>query len=139
MRGDILELAAEPQLNVGMIVDGGLQRCLQIGAMHHPIGRAGAGACGLAKRQAGDFAARTRAHDADRFRHDRARAEPFLEAEADQHAAGIGGKLQAGAGFFQPFGLLQHHHAKAPRGQRQRRRQSPDSGTCDEDGARRGH
>ena len=53
--------------------------------------------------------------------------------------AGIGGELQAGAGLFQPLGLLQHDDAKAARGERQRRRQSSDPGTSDEDGARRRH
>lgn len=29
---------AEPQLDIGMVVDLRLQRGLQVGAMHHPIG-----------------------------------------------------------------------------------------------------
>ena len=57
VRGHVLELAAEPQIDVGMIVDRGRQRRLQVGAMHHPIGRAGAQCGGLAERQAGDLAA----------------------------------------------------------------------------------
>ncbi len=65
VRGHVLELAAEPQVDVGMVVDRGLQRRLQIGAMHHPIGRAGAQRGGFAERQAGDLAAGARAHDAD--------------------------------------------------------------------------
>ena len=136
---DVLELAAEPQVDIGMVVDLRLQRALQVGAMHHPIGRAGAKAGGLAERQAGDFAAGARAHDADGLGDHRARGEPRLQAEFDQHAAGIGRKLQAGAGFLQPFGLLQHDDAKALRGERQRRRQSPDPGTSDDDGARGSH
>ena len=55
--GHVLELAAEPQLDVRMVVDLCLQRVLQIGAVHHPIGRAGAKAGGFAERQAGDLAA----------------------------------------------------------------------------------
>ena len=35
---DILELAAQAQVDVGMLVDLGQQRGLQIGAVHHPIG-----------------------------------------------------------------------------------------------------
>ena len=38
MLGHVLELAAEPQLDIGMVVDVRLQRGLQVGAMHHPIG-----------------------------------------------------------------------------------------------------
>jgi len=57
MRGDVFELAAEPQIDIGVIVDMGLQRRLQIGAVHHPIRRAGAKGGGFAERQAGDFAA----------------------------------------------------------------------------------
>ena len=62
--------------------------------------------------------------------------EPRLQAELDQDAAGIGRELQAGAGFLQPLGLFQHDDAKALCGERQRRRQSPDPGTSDDDGAR---
>ena len=50
-------LAPEPQLDVGIVVDMGLQRRLQVGAMHHPVRRAGAKGGGLAERQAGDLAA----------------------------------------------------------------------------------
>ena len=57
MGDDVLELAAEPQFDIGIVDDLGLQRRLQIGAMHHPIGRAGARAGGFAERQAGDFTA----------------------------------------------------------------------------------
>ena len=107
--------------------------------MHHPIGRAGAECRGLAERQAADLAAGARAHDVDGFRHHRAPAEPRFKPELDQDAAGIGRKLQAGAGFLQLLGLLQHDDAKALLGKRQRGGQSPDAGTSDEDGARHGH
>ena len=117
----------------------GLQRRLQIGAMHHPIGRAGARGRGFAERQAADFAAAARAHQADAVGRDRARRKPRLQAEVDQDAAGIGRELQAGAGFLQPFGLFQNDDAKALCRKRQRGRQSPDPGTSDEDGARRRH
>jgi len=60
MAGDVLELAAEPQLDVGVVVDMGLQRRLQVGAMHHPIGRAGGNRGGFAERQADEFARRAR-------------------------------------------------------------------------------
>jgi len=66
-------------------------------------------------------------------------AELWLQAEFDQNTAGVGRKLQAGAGFFQPLGLFQQDDAKALCRKRQRRRQSPDPGTCDDDGPRRGH
>ena len=136
---DVFELAAEPQLDIGIVVDMGLQRRLQVGAMHHPVGRAGAKAGGLAERQAGDFAAAARAHDADGLGRDRARAQAILQSEIDQDAAGIGRQLQAGAGFLQPLGLFQNDDAKPLSGERQRRRQSADPGTGDDDGARGGH
>ena len=66
---------------------------------------------------------------------DGAGGEPRLQAEVDQHAAGIGRKLQAGAGFLEALGLLQNDDAKTLRGQRQRRRQSSDPGAGDEDRA----
>ncbi len=136
---DILELAAEPQFDIGIVVDMGLQRCLQIGAVQHPIGRVGPRSGAVAQRQAGDFAAASRAHDADGVGRDRARREPRLQSEFDQHAAGIGRKLQAGAGFLEAFGLFKNDDAKALSGERKRCRQSSDPGTCDHDGARRGH
>ena len=61
------------------------------------------------------------------------------EAEIDQHAAGIGGELQAGARFGQPLGFFQHDDAEAVRGQRQRGRQSADARTCNDNGAGRRH
>ena len=139
VRGHVLELAAEPQVDVRMIVDLGLQGGLQIGAMHHPIGGAGAQAGGLAERQAGDFAACARAHDGDRVGRDGARGEPRLQAEFDQDAAGVGRKLQAGTGFLQPFGLFQNDDAKAASRERKRRGQSSDPGTSNDDGARDRH
>jgi hypothetical protein len=52
-----------------------------------------------------------------------------------QHAAGIGGELQAGAGFLEAFGLFENDDAKTLSRERKRRRQSSDPGTSDEDGA----
>jgi len=135
MGGKVLELAAEPQFDVGIVVDLGGQRRLQVGAMHHPIGRAGAGRGCFAERQAGDFAAQAGAHDADGVGDHGAGGEARFEAEIDQHAAGIGRQLQAGAGLFKPLGLLENDDAKSLRSQRQRRRQSPDPGSGDEDRA----
>ena len=139
MRGHVLELAAEPQVDVRMVVDLGLQRALQIGAVHHPIGRAGTKAGGFAERQAGDLAARPRAHDVDGLGRHRTRRKSRLQAEVDQDSAGVRRKLQAGAGFLQPFGLLQNDDAKTFCGKRKRCRQSPDPGTSNDDGARGGH
>ena len=87
---DIFELAAKPQLDIGIVVDMGLQRRLQVGAMHHPVRRAGAKGGRLAERQAGDLAAAARAEDADGVGRHRACAEAFLQSEVDQDAAGIG-------------------------------------------------
>ena len=56
--GHVLELAAKPQVDVRMVVDLRRQGGLQIGAVHHPIRRAGTKAGGLAERQPGDLAAR---------------------------------------------------------------------------------
>ncbi len=101
-----------------MVVDLCLQGALQIGAVHHPIGRTGAKAGGLAEQQAGDLAARSRAHDVDGLGRHRARRKPRPQAEVDQDPAGVGRKLQAGAGFLQPFRLLQNDDAKAFRRER---------------------
>ena len=133
---DVLELAAEPQVDVGMLVDLGLQRRLQIGAMHHPIGRAGAkAAASPSGRRAISPPARALMMLIASGVTARA-ASRGCKSELDQDAAGIGRKLQAGAGFLQPLGLLQHDDAKALCRERQRGRQSPDPGTSDDDGAR---
>ena len=133
--GGVLELAAEPQLDVGIVVDLGLQRRLQIGAMHHPIGRAGAKRGGFAERQANHFTAASRAHQADGVGSDGARRKPRLQSQFDQHAAGIGRELQAGADFLEPLGLFKNDDAKSLCRERQRGRQSSDPGTGDEDSA----
>jgi len=75
---DVFELATEPQLDIGIVVDLRLQRLLQVGAVHHPIGGAGAQGGGFAERQTDDFPAIMRAHDADGLGRHRARAEPGL-------------------------------------------------------------
>jgi len=134
--GEVLELAAEPQFDIVMFPDFGLQRRLQIDAMHHPIGRAGGSRGGFAERQPNhSFAAAARAHQADGFRGDGAPGEGVPHVEIDQDAAGIGRELQPGADFLEPFGLLQDDDAKTFCRERQRGRQSPDPGTSDEDRA----
>ena len=139
VRGDVLELAAKPQIDIGAAVDLGLQRILQIGAVHHPIGRAGLQRGGFAKGQAGDLAAGPRADDVDGLGRHRARRKPRPQPEVDQDAAGVRRQLQAGPGFLQPLGLLQDDDAKALCGERKRCRQSPDPGTSNDDGARSSH
>jgi hypothetical protein len=61
--------------------------------------------------------------------------KPGLQSELDQHAAGIGRELQAGAGLLETFGFFENDNAKASGRKRKRGRQSSDSGTSDEDGA----
>ena len=72
------------------------------------------------------------------LRRDHVGPQPLAEAELDQGAGGIGRELDAGAGLFQPLGLLQHDDAKAVAGERQRRGEASDAGACDDDGAGRG-
>jgi hypothetical protein len=108
---------------------------LQIGAMHHPIGSAGASAGGFAERQSRDFATASRAHDADGIGRDGTAGKLRLQSKFDQHAAGIGGELKTGAGFFQALGFLKDDDAKTLSRQRERGCQSSDPGTSDEDGA----
>ncbi|MET3312298.1 hypothetical protein ABIF41_004139 [Bradyrhizobium japonicum] len=55
--------------------------------------------------------------------------EPFGQAEPDQHAARIGGELQARTDFLEALGFFQHDDTEAPGGQRKRGRQSTDSGS----------
>ena len=79
-----------------------------------------------------EFAAGPRTHDRDRLRDDGAQLEPFGQAELDQHAARIGGELQARTDFLEALGLFQHDDAEAARRQRKRGRQATDSGTGDD-------
>ena len=69
----------------------------------------------------------------------RRRCSRSLEPERDQHARRIGRELDAGAGLFQPLGLLEHDDAEAALRQRQRRGQPADPGAGDDDGARGRH
>ena len=114
----------------------GLQRRLQIGAMHHPIGRAGAKGGGLAERQAGDLAAGARAHDVDGFGRHRARRRA---AAAGRVRPGCGWRWAKAAGrrrlppAVRPFPARRR---ESPGRRAPARRQSPDPGTSDDDGAR---
>src|SRR5258707_13505766 len=103
--------------------------------MPYPIGRAGAKRGGLAQRQAKDFAAASRAHQADGIGGDRAMRKPRLQSQFDQHATGIGRELQAGAGFLEALGFFENDNAKASCRKRERGRQSSDPATSDEDAA----
>ncbi len=135
MGDHVFELPTQPQLDIGIVIDMGLQRPLQVGAMHDPIGRAGAKRGGLAKRQTNDFTAASRAHQADGVGRDSAMPKPRLQPELDQHATGIGRELQAGASFLEAFGFFEKDDAKAPARKREGGGQSSDPGTSDEDGA----
>ena len=88
------------------------QRRLQVAAMDDPIGRAVALLGGRAERHAHDFAAVLGVKHAQGQRRDHVRPQPLAEAELDQDARGIGRELDAGAGFFEPLGLLQHDDAE---------------------------
>ena len=138
VRGHVLELAAKPQLDVVMLLDLGLQRGLQIGAVHHPVGCVVTNS-GLPERQASDLAVALHAHQADCIGADRARGEPRLQSERNQHTAGIRRELDTGPDFLEALGFLQNDNAKSPCRERQRSRQSSDSGTSNEDGARGCH
>ena len=85
------------------------------------------------------LAAGTRAHDRDGLWDDCAELEPLSQTEFDQHAAGIRGELQAGPDFLEPLGLFQYDDAKTVGGQRERSRQSSDSGTGDDNRPGEGH
>ncbi len=58
----------------------------------------------------------------------------LVEAEAGEHAAGIGADLDAGADLAQLLRALGDDHAEAGGGERQRRGQSADAGAGDDDG-----
>ncbi len=90
MGAEILELAAEPQFDVGGVADLALQRRLQIGPMHDPIGRVFFEGPGVGKRNAGYLTAASRAHQADGLGRHGAGGKPSPQAEVNQHAAGIG-------------------------------------------------
>src|ERR1700722_19617543 len=130
---DVLELATEPQLDVGTVLDRFQQRGLQIGAVNHPIGGSGLRHL-MVEREAGDLAAARGTHQTDGFgRH--GAGELRSQAEIDQYAAGIGRKLKAGACFLQPLGLLEKDDTKTLLRQRQRSGQSPDTGARDDNRA----
>jgi hypothetical protein len=63
------------------------------------------------------------------------RPQTFAEAEFDQGTRGIGRQLNAGAGLFEPLGLLPDDDTEAVASERQRRSQPGDAGASDDDGA----
>ncbi|MGY3458005.1 hypothetical protein ACVWW5_003455 [Bradyrhizobium sp. LM3.4] len=139
VRRDVFEGRAEFQVDIGMVGDCAGEGGLQVGAVHHPIGGAGARGGSFSQRHAQKFAAGPRAHDRDRLRGHGAQLEPFGEAELDQHAAGIGGELQTGADFLEPLGLFQHDDAEAAGRERKRSRQSTYAGTGNDNGSGERH
>src|SRR3954454_1590270 len=139
MAGDIFELAAEPQLNVVMRLGLGVQRRLQITAMHDQIRRAGAKGGGFTERETRYLTSAAHAHQADRFGRDRFACKARLQSEFGQHAAGIRREVAAGADLFKSVGFLKNDDPKTSCRECQGRRQSPDPGTGDEDGTRRRH
>ncbi len=122
----------------GMARGGGGERGLQIAAMDRPIGRAVALLGVFAERHAHDLAPGHAVKDAQRRRRDGGRPQPALQAEIDQDARGVGRQLDAGTGFLEPLRLFQHDDAKAVARERQRRGQTADTGSGDNDRAR-GH
>ena len=117
--------------------DGTAERRLQIAAMDHPIRRAVALRGSLAERHAHDFASGLGVEHAQARRRDHVRPQPVFQPEIDQRARGVGRELDAGAGFLEPLGLLQHDDAKTVARERQRRGQPADAGPGDNDDTRR--
>ena len=111
------------------------QRALQIGAVDHPVGRAVSRL--RSQRHDRDVAAGTAGAQPDGLGNDDRRLDAFGEAECDQHARGVGGKLDAGAGLLEPLRLIEQSDREALPRDRQRRRQSADARSGDQDG--RGH
>ena len=137
MNGDVIDMQAEFYRNIELLCGCADKRGLQIAAMNDPVGRAVARRGRLPQRYPHDFAAGFAIEDAKARRLDHLRPQPLFQAEVDQRARRVGRKLNAGAGFLKPLGLLQHDDAKAAARQRQCRSQSADSGTCDNNARRR--
>ena len=135
--GIILDLGAEPQRDVALRPRGIGEHRLQVAAVESPVGRAVAPLGVGAERNAHDLAAGAAGHHPDRLRGHDMRREGVAQAERDEHAAGIGRQLQAGAGLFQLFRLFQDRDAQAPAHHGQCRGQPADAGTDDHDMASR--
>ena len=107
--GEILHARAEPQRDVGTFrAPGSQQRRLQVGAMDHPIGRAVALLGRVAERDAHDVAAARGLDPRSPPARPRAARSRSPRPRREQHARRVGRKLDAGAGLFEPRGLLQH-------------------------------
>ena len=105
---------------------------MQVAAMDHPIGRAEAPDRVLAEIE--QFPLLSGIPDADflgrRLAHQRPQA--FFEAEIDQHAAAVGGDLDAGAQFPQFRRLFVDVDVKPALQKRKRGGQPADAGACDD-------
>ena len=104
--------------------------------MNHPVGRAVTLFCSLTERQAHDLASACCVHDPQRRGRDGKRPQPVLKAKLNQYTRCVGGELNPGAGFLEPFGLFQYADAKAAVRQRQRRSEPANAGAGDNDVAR---
>ncbi len=137
---DVLELAAEPQLDVGMVVDLRLQRALQVGAMHHPIGRAGAKGWRPRRAAAGRSRRRARALMMLMASGVTARgASRGCRPRSTRMRLALGESCRPAPASSSRSAFSRTMTRKPCRGERKRRRQSPDPGTSDDDGARGRH
>ena len=120
MGQSVLDLGPERQGDE-IVAGGGLvENALQVGAVDDAIGRAPARAR-QAERDAHQFRAIARPANDGGLRLDHPIGERRAKAELRQDPRGIGRELQAGADLLQHGRLLEHRHAEAPLGERQRR------------------
>jgi len=138
VQDEILDPRPQPQHDVGTGAHRLRQCRLQVGAVDRPIGRAVA-ALGLGAERDSRKPAAARGLDRDRLGREHVGAQTFAETERDQDSRGVGRELDAGAGLFQPLGLLQQCDAESGSRQHQRRAQPPDTSADDDDIARRRH
>ena len=103
--------------------------------MDHPVRRAVAQCGSAAEQHPRDLAPGASPHDVDRFRRNSERRQPCREADRIEDRGRVGRELDAGAGFDQALGLLEHDGAETVADQREREGEPTDSGTRDDDGA----
>ena len=135
MSDEVFDARAKLQRDFQASRHRGQERRLQIATMDHPIRRA-VTLFGVAERQPDNLASVCRAHHPQRQGCDRDRPQAVAQPEVDQGARRVRRELNSGAGFLKPLGLLQDADSETVARQRQRRGQSADTGSGDNDDRR---
>src|SRR6516164_4276161 len=103
MRGEVLHTHAQTEHDIEILQRRFAEYRLQIAAMNDPIWRAVTLCRFFAERNAHDFTSSARTENPYPRRRHNVGPQTIGQPKADQDASGVWGKLNLGAGLFEPF------------------------------------